>query len=422
MVLNKGDEWYPIFVELDIEVDSAFDVELMSLLVAIIIAGEKDVKIFTDCKSAIGVVTGGNRGNYAGLLAGWKVPKSCQIVKVKAHPERLRKPEGWSKEDKGIWIADQVAGRTIRGLRKVRISEWLKKIGHMSGICVANRAGVPYTGDMAKRWSKHFAERYFKERDDYREERGATRKWEAASMVHSYRMMGKGPSTADRAAVQRLALDKRWRWHWARGGICVACGKNGPGISHPLRKCKEETTVGERALMGFKVRVAIDQARRSFKPVLEEIWRNMEAGTDGEYACCGVFTRGFLSRLTRADAELGKEEKKDLDRVLKVIGSCTRELLRKHGEVGKLGETLAAAQQTRITQFMPSKSLLHDEKGTSSRTNKKKTCSTGGKSGKRKNSKESQTDKALGLSSSTAILNRFNKEVKPNGRGNSWVW
>ncbi len=172
-------------------------------------------------------------------------------------------------------------------------------------------------------------------------------------MRNIHKVMGKNRGIADRAAVQRLALDKRWKWHWAReDGICHACGKPGVNLLHPIRNCTEETTVGERNLLAFKAKVLIDEARKCFRPVLEELWRNMEAGPGGEYACCGLYTQAFVRNLTRADVLLGKEEKSEVDKMLKGIGRCTRELLRKHGEIGRLGRVIARSVQSSILSFV----------------------------------------------------------------------
>ena len=426
VVLCKEGRWFPIFVEMDFDIDSAFDAELISLLIAVLMAGDKKVTIYTDCKSAMGVVTGGEKGNYLSLLSSWKVPSSCTIEKIKAHPERMKTPEMWTRSEKGIWMADQIAGRTIRGIKKARASEWLKKISSLTKICLVDKKNVPFVGDLARRWSKHFVKRYFIERDEYREERGSTRKWEGTNMALSHKAMGKGPGIADLAATQRLGLDKRWKWNWARGDTtCLACGRNGSGISHPLRHCREESTVGERGLIKFKARVAIDQARLRVRPLLEELWRNMEVGIDGAYACCGVFTRGFINGLTRADLSLGKEDIKDLNKFLKVIGLSSRELLRKHGEIGRLNETLADLRQTPIKQYMevmaPAATETTPTFHSGGRINKNSPRPVGGRRKVTRKTRSAAKEEPAGLPSSAAVLTRLSKCIARQGNY-GWVW
>ena len=153
VVLRKEGRWFPIFVEIDFDIDSAFDAELISLLIAVSMAGDKKVTIYTDCKSAMGVITGGEKGNFLSLLSNWKVPSSCTIEKIKAHPERMKTLETWTRGDKGIWMADQIAGRAIRGIKKALASEWLKRISSLAKICLVDKKkGVPFVGDLARRW------------------------------------------------------------------------------------------------------------------------------------------------------------------------------------------------------------------------------------------------------------------------------
>ena len=44
VVLRKGDKYFPIYVEMDIELDSAFEAELISLLIAISMALDMEVE------------------------------------------------------------------------------------------------------------------------------------------------------------------------------------------------------------------------------------------------------------------------------------------------------------------------------------------------------------------------------------------
>jgi hypothetical protein len=48
IVLAKGDKFLCIRIEMDVETESAFDTEMISLLIAIDICGGKDVTIYSD--------------------------------------------------------------------------------------------------------------------------------------------------------------------------------------------------------------------------------------------------------------------------------------------------------------------------------------------------------------------------------------
>ena len=73
-------------------------------------------------------------------------------------------------------MADQIAGKTLKGAKMVRASEWLRRISVSSKVTVIDQAGLPFIKDIAKRWSNLLVSRYFKERDDYRDGRGVPRK------------------------------------------------------------------------------------------------------------------------------------------------------------------------------------------------------------------------------------------------------
>ncbi len=70
MVLSKGNKFLTIKVDIDVETTSAFEAELISLLVAIEIAGHVDVRIYSDCKAALSILLGRNRGTFFSLLSG----------------------------------------------------------------------------------------------------------------------------------------------------------------------------------------------------------------------------------------------------------------------------------------------------------------------------------------------------------------
>ena len=184
--------------------------------------------------------------------------------------------------------------------------------------------------------------------------------------------MGRNISIADRAAVQRAALDKRWRWHWAReDDTCSACMRKCEGILHPIRHCSHGVVSDLRDRLTFKVRGVIDTLKLSHRAPLEELWRNMENAKDGEYACCGVFTPTFLNGLTRGDQDIDKNEKAAILKVLKVIGTGTREILRAHADADQVGNAIHLNQMSITSYFTPLPMTVRTVEGTEEDNNKK---------------------------------------------------
>ena len=70
VVLSNGEWFYNIEVEMDVEVESAFDTELISILIACEIAKRRrnGVRIFSDCNSAIKVGNGGPCARWLNTL------------------------------------------------------------------------------------------------------------------------------------------------------------------------------------------------------------------------------------------------------------------------------------------------------------------------------------------------------------------
>jgi ribonuclease HI len=357
VVLGKGDKFFCISVDIDFETESAFEIEMVSLLVAIDIAGPRSVTIYSDCKSALTVLVGGYKGNFQNILSGWSKPGGVLLNNVKAHPEKFKKPEEWGVEDRGIWMADQIAGRVVRASKTLKASTWLKRISYASKVIVVDQEGVPFIKDISRRWSKHLMQKYFLERDNYREAEGKDRKWAGTNLRLSHKMMGKNKSISDLAAVQRASLDKMWRWHWAREDpICEACNKKSIGIVHPIWKCKHEEMIDFRLAWRRNVWSIIDDIPTKDRPQFEELWSCMEVCEDGAYAACGVFLPGFLDRLTKADEDLSKKKVRTLNKLLKEIGRGARNMLRIHRELNdkRIGREL---NQQSIKSFLVSSKL-----------------------------------------------------------------
>jgi hypothetical protein len=101
IVLHTNRGLLTVKVTMDVDIRSAFDAEVISLLIAHEMSGGKDVTIWSDCNSAIKCLNGGGLGSYSQLLAGWKKAGNVSFQKVRAHPERRLATADWSKEEQG---------------------------------------------------------------------------------------------------------------------------------------------------------------------------------------------------------------------------------------------------------------------------------------------------------------------------------
>ncbi len=92
---------------------------------------------------------------------------------------------------------------------------------------------------------------------------------------------------------------------------------------------------------------------------MEELWRNMEHGAGGEYACCGVFQPRFTELLTRADVTLTIRTRKLTVKLIKEIGYGARGLLKRHAEI-VLPERVRSFRQPLIKEYMTKTKGRHE--------------------------------------------------------------
>jgi hypothetical protein len=104
-----------------------------------------------------------------------------------------------------------------------------------------------------------------------------------------------------------------------------------------------------------EVRAYIKRIPQEVRAAAEELWRAMEQGVHGEYACCGVHLRGFCESLTRADVELEKKNRGVIMKLLKIVGSGARGVLKTHTGINEVNKT------TSLTQ-MSIKKFFHKER------------------------------------------------------------
>ena len=87
-ILTDDGLFSPLRVLMDIEVDSAFPVETISLMAGCVIAeGMGEIEIGSDCLGAMAAVDGRTK-DFKRLLGPWKHGRNIKIKKVKAYPEK----------------------------------------------------------------------------------------------------------------------------------------------------------------------------------------------------------------------------------------------------------------------------------------------------------------------------------------------
>ena len=100
-------------ITMDIASGSAYDAEVISLLVAHEIAGDRPIDIWSDCEAAMKRLRSRNLGALSQCLGGWKRKPNIRFMKVRAHPEDRLPHDLWSAEERGNYLADRTAGGFI---------------------------------------------------------------------------------------------------------------------------------------------------------------------------------------------------------------------------------------------------------------------------------------------------------------------
>ena len=175
---------------------------LVSLVIAHEISGCRETTIWSDCNSAIKCLNGGGLGSYSQLLAGWKKAGNVSFQKVKAHPERRLVAADWSKEERGNFLADKVAGDIVAPMLTVSACEWLQWIGMKSKIIIADSLGSPSILDPRYSKSKKDCITYLSDRDRYRVKAGKSACWTGANISMHHRLMGRSNKIGDRVITQ----------------------------------------------------------------------------------------------------------------------------------------------------------------------------------------------------------------------------
>ncbi len=289
------------------------------------------------------------------VIAGWRKNQDIKFRKVQAHPERRKHESNWTDQEKGNYLADQVAGGVVEPMFTINASEWLLRIGASSKIIIANAHGIPVIGDIRSVKSKIDTSNYLRDRDLYRAKDGKPPLWVGANLALHHKLMGHVSKIGDRVITQRIGLLKRWQWLAARSNnTCQGCLQPVTDVSHPIRHCRANEIIAVRDKLWKDVEAAIMRSPRANHSFLFDLVNHIRTKSRGDIACCGTFVPEFVSQLTSSDTLLDDNLTRSLTKVLRVIALGTRLLLRTAAEV-QLGQIGINWRQTGIKEhFKPS--------------------------------------------------------------------
>ncbi len=191
MVIHTNRGMITVKVNMDLDSVSAFEPEVLSLLLAHEISRGRKVNIWTDCQAAIKTLNGGGLGALKYSLSGWRKDNSVAFNKVAAHPERKKDIEEWLPEERGNYLADQIAGGHIAPMFSINASEWIAKIAESTKIVVKKKGGPILVTDIRRHKSKIESTRYLQDRDNYRIKDGKPPQWVEENISSHHKLMGR---------------------------------------------------------------------------------------------------------------------------------------------------------------------------------------------------------------------------------------
>ena len=341
-------------ITMDVLSGSAYDAEVISLLIAHEIAGDRSIDIWSDCEAAMKRLRSRNLGALSQCLSGWRRNTNVQFKKVRAHPEDRLPYDLWSPEEGGNYLADRVAGGFIVPSFTVSAADWLKNLASRSKISLASRDGVPIVRDIKFLKSTLDIEDYLRERDDFRAADGKPRIWVGANIALHHKLLGRSKRIGDRTITQRIGLVKRWQWHSARSdNKCQACGEIIKGIEHPLRQCCAQEMIDARDAWWREVEHVLSKSPLHLQQDLHIIIKHCRESPGGETACCGSFLPHFVANLPNNNKIIDDLQRKVILKILKTVSAGCRRLLRLAAEIqrGPLGINLH--QYTILNFFKP---------------------------------------------------------------------
>jgi hypothetical protein len=299
IILSDGGSWvHRIYVDIDMGVSSAFDVELICILIAneMAVAQGSEVTIHSDCMAAIKTANGGYSEGFYNTINAWKKGDKVEIVKVRAHPERFEHHSKWDWDDRGIWTADRVAGRSMECEGRISAAAWMKRIGRSSLLVIEEADGTPFIGSVRERASRVNMKKYWEERDGWRAKDELEPKWAGTNIDMAFGLLCRNGGLEDHATMLRLTSDKRWDHSRHNLVVCKACTGEFRGLRHPLLQCCNlQLGAARKNWKSECYKHADKQGSVGIKAILLEILHHAFNTKGGEHACLGAFLPSWVS-------------------------------------------------------------------------------------------------------------------------------
>ena len=331
VIISDGKTWFHrIFVEIDMHVEDAGQVELICLLVANEMARAQGSKVTlgSDCSSAIDIMNGAYSERFHNILAGWKIWENVTTMKIDAHPERFIRHENWNGDEMGIYIADRVAGEFMQAHRKISAKEWMKRISSVSKVSIEEEDGTPFIGSVNRRASMESMRQYLLMRDGYREKEGDfEQKWEGTNMAMAPKLLLRNGGFEDRVTMLKLAAGKRWDVSRHNKATCLLCEEEFMDQRHPLFNCAAYEVYNARQLWKEQVKNMAADKDMWLRTQMEDFVRCVYSERDGELAAVGTYTPRWVEKLDKKK-EFSAPQMKKMKRLMGLICRGARVVMR----------------------------------------------------------------------------------------------
>ena len=336
IVLSDGETWvHRLYVEMDVETTKSFDSELICILLSneIAVATKEEVIIHSDCEAAIKIAKGGYSEGFSNSIGAWRLGDKVKVLKVSAHPERYRRHEMWSWDDKGIWTADRVASGMMEHEGRILASKWLKRISSRSVLAIEEEDGTPFIGSVRERASRINMERYWIERDEWRAKDDLLPKWEGANLSLAFDLLRRNGGLEDHSTMLRLASGKRWDYSRHNDITCKACNEDFRGLRHPLLQCGNLKPQRKRKEWKDECYEYVARSKpEKLRPKMLAILHACFNTEGGEFACMGNFTKAWVDTLGE-DRAISDSEARLFKRLLRVVVFGARGVMREFARV-----------------------------------------------------------------------------------------
>ena len=336
VVISDGGTWYHrIYVEIDMHVEDAGQVELICQLIANEMARAQGsgAILGSDCSSALDVMNGSHSERFQNVLAGWKKWDGSTTLKIDAHPERHIRREDWDGDDMGIYLADRVAGGFLNAHRKIKAKDWMKRVSTWSKVSIEEEDGTPFIGSVYRRVSKESMRQYLLERDGYREAEGDfEERWEGANLAMAPKLLRRNGGFEDRVTMLKLAAGKRWDVSRHNKATCLLCEEEFESQRHPLMACPAYEVHNARQRWREEMNKQTNSHDMWLRTQTEDFVRCIFTEKDGELAAVGTFTPRFVNKLEKG-IEFNAPQMLKVKKLLKVICQGARLVMRTYTRV-----------------------------------------------------------------------------------------